>query len=702
MINKFKNLQGKITLFFIAWIFGMIMAVLSMAILTMIFQKDFKAERNKTLKENYKKMEYECAKNVVCNKIQRIYYPGDNDNGNQDRFEKYKYRIVDRKTKEVVSGTKFTGGRKFTFFCPIDRAHSVGFIRRGELSDFEIKTELSGKEIVVYKEEGKERQIVETKVEMGMDDDDTSFEDEKNVVQKRDATVDDFCIYTIDIKYVGNYLENSNYSVALKIIDSVNNNKSLIIFGEVVSVIIFVVSYILLLCVAGRRKEEGVYPGYLDKVPIEVLGIAICFIYMMILNSSLVQASSFYGLIVIGGLGFTLIAIFIGLSMSFAVRLKEGSVIKNSVAGYTYRFIKSSYNYIIKKIGEELKEITKKELIIAFVFVYIGIAFFYGILLIGYRSVIAWFLFNLIIFGFLLKTLVDVINIKEGIKRMASGETKYKIKSQNMLSFFKAEVEDINNISQGIEIAVSEKTKSERMKTELITNVSHDIKTPLTSIINYVDFIKKEVESERMNESAVTDYCDVLGRQSIKLKRLIEDLVEASKASTGNLEINLMPCEASVFLNQISGEYREKFEEKELEMVLDGLENNLRIMADGRRMFRVFDNIMNNICKYSQAKTRVYIELSKKDDNAEFSFKNISKDPLNISPDELMERFVRGDKSRNTEGNGLGLSIARSMTNLQGGDIQIEIDGDLFKVKLSFPLIYEEEGENNNESSDSN
>ena len=225
------------------------------------------------------------------------------------------------------------------------------------------------------------------------------------------------------------------------------------------------------------------------------------------------------------------------------------------------------------------------------------------------------------------------------------------------------------------------------MKTELITNVSHDIKTPLTSIINYASLISAEPSE---NEK-ITEYAKVLVRQSDRLKRLIEDLVEASKASTGNLEVHLAPCDASVFIEQASGEYEEKLEKAGLTLVTSKPEQEVRIMADGRRMWRVFDNLMNNICKYAQSGTRVYLMLELIDGQAVVSFKNISKDPLNISAEELMERFVRGDASRNTEGNGLGLSIARSMTELQGGRMTLSVDGDLFKAMLSFPILAEDE-----------
>ena len=231
--------------------------------------------------------------------------------------------------------------------------------------------------------------------------------------------------------------------------------------------------------------------------------------------------------------------------------------------------------------------------------------------------------------------------------------------------------------------AVDERMKSERLKTELITNVSHDIKTPLTSIINYVDLISKEdTDNEKIKE-----YTDVLSRQSERLKKLIEDLVEASKASTGNVDVSLAPCDVSVLISQSVGEYGEKLENAQLELLISKPEQPLMIMADGRLLWRVFDNLMNNVCKYAMPGTRVYMTLELSGGEAVVSIKNISKYPLNIKAEELMERFVRGDSSRSTEGSGLGLSIAGSLTSLMGGKFSVEVDGDLFKATLRFKKI---------------
>lgn len=225
--------------------------------------------------------------------------------------------------------------------------------------------------------------------------------------------------------------------------------------------------------------------------------------------------------------------------------------------------------------------------------------------------------------------------------------------------------------------------KSERFKTELITNVSHDIKTPLTSIINYVDLLNKE---ELSNESA-KEYIQIISRNSDRLKKLVVDLVDASKASSGVLNLNMQPIKIDVLLEQLVGEYSERLSENHLEPIIHCPDESLWIMADGQRIYRVFDNLMNNICKYALTGTRVYLLLEKDNNQTIITFKNISSEKLDISAKDLLKRFVRGDKSRNTEGSGLGLSIAESLTKLQNGTFDISLDGDLFKIIITFPLI---------------
>ena len=270
--------------------------------------------------------------------------------------------------------------------------------------------------------------------------------------------------------------------------------------------------------------------------------------------------------------------------------------------------------------------------------------------------------------------------IRCATKAIANGDFSQPVDTSRLMLFFRKHGEDLNNVSNGIEAAVSEKMKSERFRTELITNVSHDIKTPLTSIINYVDLLQKEdIDNEKVRE-----YLDVLDRQSSRLKKLIQDLLEASKASTGSINVELEELDAAVMLSQVAGEYKEKFEKNNLDLIIKNDVTPVMIQADGRHLWRVFDNLMNNINKYAQPGTRVYIDIIPKDSGAIITFKNVSATPLNISSDELKERFVRGDSSRNTEGSGLGLSIAESLMKLMNGTLELTVDGDLFKVTLEF------------------
>ena len=241
--------------------------------------------------------------------------------------------------------------------------------------------------------------------------------------------------------------------------------------------------------------------------------------------------------------------------------------------------------------------------------------------------------------------------------------------------------EDLTHVFENLNNSVERQVKSEKMKIDLITNVSHDIKTPLTSIINYVDLLTKEdVENPKVQE-----YLEVLTRQSARLKKLIEDLIEASKASSGVLKVNWEKCVPEVLLTQAAGEYEERLEQKNLELVIHHPQEELVVLADGRHLWRVFDNLLSNIYKYAQPGTRVYLDLEQDEKNVSIIFRNVSKNPLHMSGEELQERFVRGDSSRNTEGSGLGLSIARSLTELMHGSFHLLVDGDFFKVTLTFP-----------------
>lgn len=300
--------------------------------------------------------------------------------------------------------------------------------------------------------------------------------------------------------------------------------------------------------------------------------------------------------------------------------------------------------------------------------------------------IMVYLLWKVVEYGVLLKIVVQFRQIFDGGERIAKGDYSYPIHTEKMMYELRTHAENLNNVQTGVAAAVEEKMKSERFRTELITNVSHDIKTPLTSIINYVDLIKKEpTESETMRE-----YIEVLDRQSNRLKKLIEDLMEASKASTGNLPVNPEVCDATVVLTQIVGEFSERAEKNQLEMVVECPQPPVEIYVDGRHLWRIIDNLMGNICKYAQPGTRVYVTLEKFHGMVIMTFRNISKDRLKMTSEELFGRFVRGDGSRNTEGHGLGLSIAKSLTELMHGNLAVQMDGDLFKVILSFEEYQED------------
>ena len=273
----------------------------------------------------------------------------------------------------------------------------------------------------------------------------------------------------------------------------------------------------------------------------------------------------------------------------------------------------------------------------------------------------------------------------ESAKRMGKGDLDTKVDDKYLIGAFKSFAGDLNDLAGVAVVAAQKQLKSERMKTELITNVSHDIKTPLTSIINYVDLLQKPHTPEEEKT-----YLEVLNRQSQRLKKLIEDLIEASKASTGNLAVHLEKLEAGVSVVQIVGEFEDKLNAADLTLLIQKPETPVYVMADGRHFWRVIDNLMNNICKYAQPGTRVYVDLRENGGQVELIFRNTSRYPLNISSEELMERFVRGDESRNTEGSGLGISIAKSLMELMGGSFMLYVDGDLFKVVLGFAQMEEE------------
>jgi signal transduction histidine kinase len=372
---------------------------------------------------------------------------------------------------------------------------------------------------------------------------------------------------------------------------------------------------------------------------------------------------------------------------TIAVRSKTETLLKNTVIWRLIKlvwkvicFICSKISYAFYYIIRNMSLLWKYILAFAFVSFVELIAYIFSWNSTMDFGVMFFVLFKVLIFVFFLKALVDMNKLKKAGVQLAGGNSEYKVDTDKMYWEFKGHGNELNCIGDGIHKAVDERLKSERMKTELITNVSHDIKTPLTSIINYVDLLEKEdIQGEKAKE-----YIEVLDRQSNRLKKLIEDLIDASKASTGNMTVTLETVDAGIMLGQAIGEFQDRLSARQLKVVENNRAEHTNVTADGKLLWRCLANVFSNLCKYSEENTRVYIDTENTDDGKGLAItvKNISKDELNISGDELMERFVRGDSSRNTEGSGLGLSIAQSLMELMNGELKIVVDGDLFKVVL--------------------
>ena len=461
------------------------------------------------------------------------------------------------------------------------------------------------------------------------------------------------------------------------------------------SFILLIAVWIFLFCSAGYRKKSSEPSlGFFDRIPFDlftaicaalfvIIGLGVIFLIELIMYNSPGTFSVRLTFIVAVGICAAICAavlylVVLGYLLSFAARVKVGGLIRSTLIYKAISFVcRGAY-----KLIKALPLVWKTAVML------LCVSMFELILLMANAHepdnlVIFWVIEKLIVIPLIIWAALMLRKLKKGGEAIADGRIDEKLDTKYMPLDFGEFGETLNNIGNGLERAVDEKMKSERLKTELITNVSHDIKTPLTSIVNYVDLIKKEdIESEKVRE-----YVDVLDRHSARLKKLIEDLVEASKASTGNLSVELERCDVGVLLEQSLGEYSERLVKSELIPVVSQPNEPIYIMADGRRLWRVFDNLLCNICKYAMPKTRVYITLERVQGSSVITFRNISRESLNINSDELLERFVRGDASRNTEGSGLGLSIARSLVELQGGRLDLTVDGDLFKAAVTFPTI---------------
>ncbi len=470
----------------------------------------------------------------------------------------------------------------------------------------------------------------------------------------------------------------------------------------VVSFLVWVSMLIFLFCAAGHRKgTDTPILNRIDRVPFDlytaicaaiVTAVSVCGLLLseMLMYNFYYSVAETLFVLAVSGVGIlvcciTVYLILLGYLLSFATRVKVGGLLRHTVCARILRFAWRGVRAIFRNLW---KLVCSIPLLWKTWLILVGISAIELILLLcnlyeGDNLLGLWLTEKVLLFPAVLYAAMMLRKLKQGGEAIAAGDLDQKIDTKYMPADFGAFGETLNHIGDGLSHAVDERLKSERMKTELITNVSHDIKTPLTSIVNYVDLLKKE---EHASET-VRGYIEVLDRQSTRLKKLTDDLVEASKAATGAIPIQKERFEIGVLLEQSLGEYAERMAECRLTPVVSVPETPIAILADGKRLWRVFDNLLSNVCKYAQAETRVYITLEKREERVSITFRNISRDPLSISGEELAERFVRGDASRNTEGSGLGLSIARSLTELMGGTLTLTVDGDLFKAEVEFPVV---------------
>lgn len=491
---------------------------------------------------------------------------------------------------------------------------------------------------------------------------------------------------------------DTKFSVADSMADEAENYETYsklmfpMLAGAIFGSVLWLIGMVWLTVTAGRRPEdEEIHLNGFDRWYTEIAAGTVIGIWLAgtIISGTLIANSSLgYSHVVVTVIVICLIcgtytmAWFLIGYLSLVRRIKAGTLWKNSLIRKVLKWIGKCSGKLAdfarafsRNTAEKIKVLLVGGAFLFLQFLIIGCGFtgagvFLMILLIVDAAAVI----------FIIRKADGLDLIMDGLKKISDGELQYKIKTDTLTGKQKVMAEYINNIGGGLDAAVENSLKKERMQTELITNVSHDLKTPLTSIINYVDLMKRE----NPTDPKIQEYLRILDEKSQRLKVLTEDVVEASKASTGNIKLEMNDIDFVEMVQQVIGEFEEKFKEKNLTMMVHFTDEPSIIYADGQRMWRVLENVFGNVVKYAMEGTRVYAEISNRNKKVTFSLKNISAQPLNISADELTERFIRGDVARNTEGSGLGLSIAKSLTELQGGEFKLYLDGDLFKVMITF------------------
>ena len=491
---------------------------------------------------------------------------------------------------------------------------------------------------------------------------------------------------------------DTKFSVADSMADEAENYETYsklmfpMLAGAIFGSVLWLIGMVWLTVTAGRRPEdEEIHLNGFDRWYTEIAVGTVIGIWLAgtIISGTLIANSSLgYSHVVVTVIVICLIcgtytmAWFLIGYLSLVRRIKAGTLWKNSLIRKVLKWIGKCSGKLAdfvrafsRNTAEKIKVLLVGGAFLFLQFLIIGCVFSgAGVFLLALMAV------DVAVMIFAIRKADGQDRIMDGLKKISDGELQYKIKTDTLTGKQKVMAEYINNIGSGLDAAVENSLKKERMQTELITNVSHDLKTPLTSIINYVDLMKRE----NPTDPKIQEYLRILDEKSQRLKVLTEDVVEASKASTGNIKLEMNDIDFVEMVQQVIGEFEEKFKEKNLTMMVHFTDEPSIIYADGQRMWRVLENVFGNVVKYAMEGTRVYAEISNRNKKVTFSLKNISAQPLNISADELTERFIRGDVARNTEGSGLGLSIAKSLTELQGGEFKLYLDGDLFKVMITF------------------
>ena len=491
---------------------------------------------------------------------------------------------------------------------------------------------------------------------------------------------------------------DTKFSVADSMADEAENYETYsklmfpMLAGAIFGSVLWLIGMVWLTVTAGRRPEdEEIHLNGFDRWYTEIAAGTVIGIWLAgtIISGTLIANSSLgYSHVVVTVIVICLIcgtytmAWFLIGYLSLVRRIKAGTLWKNSLIRKVLKWIGKCSGKLAdfarafsRNTAEKIKVLLVGGAFLFLQFLIIGCVFSgAGVFLLALMAV------DVAVMIFAIRKADGLDLIMDGLKKISDGELQYKIKTDTLTGKQKVMAEYINNIGRGLDAAVENSLKKERMQTELITNVSHDLKTPLTSIINYVDLMKRE----NPTDPKIQEYLRILDEKSQRLKVLTEDVVEASKASTGNIKLEMNDIDFVEMVQQVIGEFEEKFQEKNLTMMVHFTDEPSIIYADGQRMWRVLENVFGNVVKYAMEGTRVYAEISNRNKKVTFSLKNISAQPLNISADELTERFIRGDVARNTEGSGLGLSIAKSLTELQGGEFKLYLDGDLFKVMITF------------------